>query len=973
MKKITFLLLILLCGNILYAQPANDDPSSATALIIGQDFDSNSITSTNVNATDSEENDPSIPNPNCGNYQGSDVWFSVVVPDSGNFVIETSSAENSFFSDTAMAVYSSSMGVLTQEFCDDDGGPGGFSRVVIRGGTPGVQLFIRVWEFGGDLEDDFQISAWSGVPTNDNPDNAVALTVGANFEAESIETTNLFATASEEIDGSIPDPECGTYQGGDVWYSVVVPASGNLIVQTDRGFESNQTAIAVYSGSLDNLVLELCELDNTPNLTGGRADLMGYTSGQTLYIRVWQPGNSLGTASFIISAFERVERPANDDPSGAIVLTVGNDFETGSVVGSNMGATASEDFDPSIPNPDCGSYEGEDVWFEVVVPESGELIIEADNSLGSDIAGIGMAAYLGDLDALVLRNCMTGGSASGLPRMDIINATPGETIYIRIWDQNGNARGSFLISAFLRPERPVNDDPIGATALTIGTTFIDHTLVGVINGATPSEIEDSTIPAPGCGFYSGEDVWYTVNVPDSGALVVETRGIFESETTDSAIAVYSGVIGQLSLEECNDDGGNGGFSLISLVNRAPGETLYVRVWDFGGAQRGTFQISAFDQAPPINDDPVGALPLEVGRRFEDNMVVGTNEASTNSEDFDATIPNPNCANYSGEDVWYTIDVPASGNLNIETNRHEISRLSDTGIAVYSGTIERLVLVDCDDFNGFNSFSRLDLVGQTPGETLYVRVWDNGGSNQGSFTISAFEVQPPVNDEPLNAIMLTVGRDFDANALVGTNELSTDSEENDLSIPTPACALYNGEDVWYTVEVPETGNLNVELDIAENNSRLILDTGLAVYSGEIGAFVEEECDDDNGNGGFSRIDLVDRTPGELLYIRVWSFGAGDEGAFQVSAWSPDVLSVEDNIVTSAMSYYPNPVVDFLNITSETSITTAVVYSAGGKEVKQLNLGLNGKNTIVDMQGLATGLYFVKLTFADAVKTIKVFKE
>ena len=45
---------------------------------------------------------------------------------------------------------------------------------------------------------------------------------------------------------------------------------------------------------------------------------------------------------------------------------------------------------------------------------------------------------------------------------------------------------------------------------------------------------------------------------------------------------------------CDDDGGNGAFSLVSLTGRTPGEVLYVSVWEYGGGTFGTFQVSAYD-------------------------------------------------------------------------------------------------------------------------------------------------------------------------------------------------------------------------------------------------------------------------------------------------------------------------------------------------------------------------------------------
>jgi hypothetical protein len=128
--------------------------------------------------------------------------------------------------------------------------------------------------------------------------------------------------------------------------------------------------------------------------------------------------------------------------------------------------------------------------------------------------------------------------------------------------------------------------------------------------------------------------------------------------------------------------------------------------------------------PPVNDDCAGAInvPIQYGSCIA--QTVGDNTAATNS----AGVPAPTCANYLGKDIWFMVTVPASGAVTIQTVTPTAgSNVVDTGLSVYSGTCGSLVEVDCDDDgSGTGNLSLLDLTGRTPGEVLYIRVWEYGG-------------------------------------------------------------------------------------------------------------------------------------------------------------------------------------------------------------------------------------------------------
>ncbi|WP_264558059.1 T9SS type A sorting domain-containing protein [Flavobacterium sp. N1718] len=123
------------------------------------------------------------------------------------------------------------------------------------------------------------------------------------------------------------------------------------------------------------------------------------------------------------------------------------------------------------------------------------------------------------------------------------------------------------------------------------------------------------VPAPGCGSYLGGDVWYSVVVPSTGNLTVETGPAQGITTFDSAIALYSGDCGSMTLISCDDDGAaTDAFSKLTVSNRTPGEVIYIRVWEYSNDNVAPFSLSAYDAsltAPGFDADSFLAYPNPV--------------------------------------------------------------------------------------------------------------------------------------------------------------------------------------------------------------------------------------------------------------------------------------------------------------------------------------------------------------------------
>jgi hypothetical protein len=137
---------------------------------------------------------------------------------------------------------------------------------------------------------------------------------------------------------------------------------------------------------------------------------------------------------------------------------------------------------------------------------------------------------------------------------------------------------------------PVNDNCATALVLTPGALFATSPQIATNVGATNS----APTPAPTCGIFAGGDVWYTVTVPASGNITIETQANGASLVNDTQFTVYSGSCGTFTQVGCDDEGGTGSFSLLAITGRPAGEILYVHAYIYNNFQTGTYQISAYD-------------------------------------------------------------------------------------------------------------------------------------------------------------------------------------------------------------------------------------------------------------------------------------------------------------------------------------------------------------------------------------------
>ncbi len=444
--------------------------------------------------------------------------------------------------------------------------------------------------------------------------------------------------------------------------------------------------------------------------------------------------------------------PTNDNPCGATPLPVGSSC--------NMQTTstswATNTTPPTTPTVCTATgYVGYDVWYTAVVPASGSLAVQT-NLVGA--TNLAMAIYTATacnaaLAGWTQQYCNVDIAPGVLQPFIAFNnpALAGQTVYIRVWPQGGAATGgAFEICAY-EPVPPPNDNPCTATSVpvTAGCTTVPATN----QDATPT----AGVGAPSCGVTTTyNDVWFTVQVPAAppgAGVIINTSG---TALDDVAMAVYTApsCAGAFTEVGCNDPAGmpslqvnqNGG-SIVA------GTILYVRVWN-KTPLFGTFSICATPTIPPSNNEPCGAtpIPLQYGCLYSSFTNTNASTTPTTLAGQHLSAPAPSCGAPATNDVWFSVTAPnpivAGQSLVFDTDD---GSLSNAAMAVYrvasgacSGTLS-LTQLACAQGGSANNANMptLSILQNTlvAGETLYVRVWRESGTD-GTFALCARRTDNP---------------------------------------------------------------------------------------------------------------------------------------------------------------------------------------------------------------------------------------
>lgn len=354
---------------------------------------------------------------------------------------------------------------------------------------------------------------------------------------------------------------------------------------------------------------------------------------------------------------------------------------------------------------------------------------------------------------------------------------------------------------FAQSNTPCPGGTLGApnVPVNVACSYTTYTTSGLAqntnaaNGGTPS-----------CGSI-GEDGWLSFTAPASGSVTITTQA---NGITDLVMSLYAGTCGSWTEIACDDDSGPGLMSEINVSGLTPGTTYIIRMWEFGGGSPGTFDLCIMDNGgggggAPVNDEPCTATTLTVGSSCA--FTTYTTAGATNSS-LTSGVTLPTCANYNGGDVWFSFTAPASGHVIIDT---DTGVMTDAGMSLYSGTscAGPLTEIDCDDdgsANGLMSF--IEQTTLTPGATYWVRVWEYGNDNQGTFDICIYDgggvSTGPCSGGAGGSNCATMNPFCTSNTYCFTAQTGTTAEVGN----NYGCLSTQPNPTWYYFEISSNGNL-----------------------------------------------------------------------------------------------------------------------------------------------------------------------
>lgn len=304
-------------------------------------------------------------------------------------------------------------------------------------------------------------------------------------------------------------------------------------------------------------------------------------------------------------------------------------------------------------------------------------------------------------------------TANNINTVNLTGLTIGVTYYIQLQRRSGlgtdNMNGTICVYTTPNPDVAWPGQTLGTIACNATTTVSGNT-----TGATIHCTESS----------AGDHIYQFTTTSNADVTISLCSSSYDTE-----IKLFNLTNGNCdSGPIATNDDACGVQSSLAMTCLTAG--TYVVVVEGSGVAEGayTMSINVTDCGCTglVNDNPCFATALPVGTSCSFTADNNTGATAT-------AVASPGCANYVDDDLWYSITVPAGGWVIFETSA---GTLTDGGMAIYSGGCAAPTLIECNDNSGPGSMPQIERMDLTPGSTILIRFWENGGNFNGSYNICA---------------------------------------------------------------------------------------------------------------------------------------------------------------------------------------------------------------------------------------------
>ena len=323
---------------------------------------------------------------------------------------------------------------------------------------------------------------------------------------------------------------------------------------------------------------------NLPNATNLALSLSGVTTNQAGNYSLFVT-NNLGSVTSAVAVLTVLVPPPNDACGGVVVIS-GNTFTTNL---STVAATSTGD-----PVPSCAPL-GKGIWYSYAPTTNGTLVVD---TIGSGFDTV-LAMFTGSCGALAQVGCDDDGGGSLSSRISL--TVTGGTTYFILAGGYSSATGSLTLHLNFTPVGGVSNDTCGSAVVIAANAYTN------IQSTTAATSTGDPVPSCVGGF--GRGVWYVFTPTGNGSLVVDTIG----SGFDTGLGIYTGNCGAQTQVGCNDDGGGGVASKITLT-ASNGVSYFILAGGYGAASGNLTLHLSFTptQAPPAIVTPPANQSVPVG-------------------------------------------------------------------------------------------------------------------------------------------------------------------------------------------------------------------------------------------------------------------------------------------------------------------------------------------------------------------------
>jgi len=353
--------------------------------------------------------------------------------------------------------------------------------------------------------------------------------------------------------------------------------------------------------------------------------------------------------------------------------------------------------------------------------------------------------------------------------------------------------------------------------------------------------------------------------------------------------------------------------LISGLSSGTLYDVYIRRDCGSNSFSANIKTAVLTSGTPANDDCANAIDITNGSAY-----MGNNTDATQS------IAPGNCADEPGtgtaNDVWYKLTTIGGGSLTITQT---VSGFSDLVLEVLSGSCSgTLTELECDASSFFSGTNSVTLTAD-PATTYYVRTYGYSGIEAGSFSLRATGTPLPVLMDEIKGKLLAGNlAQLSWTTFMEKNNKGFDVQRSEDGRTFSSIG-------WVSTQT-EGGNSSQALRYQFTDKKAISDAA------------------------YYRLQQVDRD-GKATLSNIVRLGSQTESGF--------------NIIAS-----PNPVAGDLAVRikgDRGANATIYITDISGKVVMQAPV--TAAATIVNMAGLAKGVYLLRYTDSNQSKTLKVTRQ